>query len=228
MWIVLGDSAAQAVGGESYDGGYIGGVRQLLEHRDNEPWRLFNVSVSGAKAADVVAEQIPKLRQAIDVFGEPALITAIVVGNDATFSPLDQWIADTEEMLPLLPRGTVVASTAGGWSSGRTTKFNEMLIPSAEAHGLRVAPFDQHIGPPFRGCRTTASTPTNAATSNGPTPSPRRSASPHPCPAPRSSDQLPRRRADRHGSDRASPTLRKRRRGVLGVAVFGVAPSSAY
>lgn len=151
LWIILGDSAAQAVGGDAYDGGYVGGVRRLLEARDGTPWRMYNLAVSGAKTSDVVAEQIPKLREAIGVFGEPALVTAIAVGNDATFSSVDEWIGHTQEMLPLLPRGTIVASSAGGWSAQRTEKFNGVLLPGADVHGLRVARFDLHIRPPFRG-----------------------------------------------------------------------------
>ena len=54
LWVVLGDSTAQAIGvARGIEHGYVARVRRLLEQRDGHPWRVANLSRSGAVVADV-------------------------------------------------------------------------------------------------------------------------------------------------------------------------------
>ncbi len=51
LWVVLGDSTAQGLGAPSPDRGYVGQVLTELRERTHLPWRVLNLSVSGALPA---------------------------------------------------------------------------------------------------------------------------------------------------------------------------------
>src|SRR5436190_12395631 len=61
LWAVLGDSTAQGIGAPSFDQGYVGQLAAALNERWPVPWRIANLSKSGARAADVLAVQLPRL-----------------------------------------------------------------------------------------------------------------------------------------------------------------------
>jgi lysophospholipase L1-like esterase len=48
LWVVLGDSTAQGLGAHSPDGGYVGQVLAELRRQTGLPWRVLNLSISGA------------------------------------------------------------------------------------------------------------------------------------------------------------------------------------
>jgi lysophospholipase L1-like esterase len=148
LWVVLGDSAAQGVGASAHDRGYVGLVRARLEEADGRPWRVVNLSRSGARTREVVDEQWPRAR-ALGV--EPDLLTAVVGGNDALGTALPQWRRDVEDLCAALPAGSVVATTARGVRERKVRLVNAHLRERAAAHGLRVADLWAHTGPPYRG-----------------------------------------------------------------------------
>ena len=82
LWLVLGDSAAQAVGASSRATGYVGVVLERLR-ADGTPWRVVNLSRSGARTRDVVDTQLPAATD-LGIY----LVTAVVGGNDAVGTPL--------------------------------------------------------------------------------------------------------------------------------------------
>src|SRR5687768_14178857 len=57
LWLVLGDSAAQGVGASAHDRGWVGQGRTRLIAADPRPWRVLNLSRSGARTREVVDEQ---------------------------------------------------------------------------------------------------------------------------------------------------------------------------
>src|SRR5271166_6698685 len=61
LWVVLGDSTAQGLGAPSPDGGYVGQVLTELREQTHLPWRVLNLSVSGALTRDVIGAQLPRL-----------------------------------------------------------------------------------------------------------------------------------------------------------------------
>src|SRR5918912_210403 len=71
LWVVLGDSTAQGIGAARYDQGYVGQLRSRL----GDEWRVLNWSRSGARTADVLETQLPRL-EALDV--APALVTVAI------------------------------------------------------------------------------------------------------------------------------------------------------
>ena len=60
LWVVLGDSTAQGLGAPSPDHGYVGQVLGALRQRTGLPWRVLNLSASGALIRDVLDQQLPR------------------------------------------------------------------------------------------------------------------------------------------------------------------------
>jgi acyl-CoA thioesterase-1 len=145
LWLVLGDSAAQAVGASSRATGYVGLVLERLR-ADRTPWRVVNLSRSGARIRDVVGVQLPA---AADL--QPDLVTAVVGGNDAVGTSLGQWLRDIDRLVAALPPKAVVATTPRGVFERKTRQANAHLLEVAAAHDLVVADLWSRTGPPYRG-----------------------------------------------------------------------------
>ncbi len=150
LWLVLGDSAAQAVGASSRATGYVGVVLERLRD-DGAPWRVVNLSRSGARTRDVVDVQLP----AAHALGlDPAsagLVTAVVGGNDALGTPLAAWRDDVARLVAALPPRAVVATTPRGVFERKTRAVNAHLLALAGERGLPVADLWAVTGPPYRG-----------------------------------------------------------------------------
>lgn len=81
---VVGDSAASGVGDSDSDGNYFGWSYHLAKSFQ-EPLVYINASRPGARSAEVLNEQLPKV-----LIHEPELVAVIVGGNDllrSNFSP---------------------------------------------------------------------------------------------------------------------------------------------
>lgn len=149
LWVVLGDSTAQGIGAARYEQGYVGQLRQLLDERSGTAWRVLNLSRSGAKVADVVAVQLPRL-EALTV--EPDLVTCAVGANDLVArTPPDRFDADLRTLLARLPDGAVIATVPQGLRPARAAEINDLIRSEAPAAGLAVADVWAHTGPPWRG-----------------------------------------------------------------------------
>jgi lysophospholipase L1-like esterase len=59
LWVVLGDSAAQGVGASSHLSGYVGLVLTRLRAADGRPWRVVNLSRSGARTREDLCAALP-------------------------------------------------------------------------------------------------------------------------------------------------------------------------
>jgi len=154
LWVALGDSTAQGLGAASPDGGYVGQVLAELRRRTGEPWRVLNLSVSGALTRDVLSRQLPQLPAA------PALVTCGIGANDVLYSAPSRLFADLRALIAALPAGTVVLDLpqpAGCWgmlgrmSTPYVTRINRALHDAAAARGLPVAPISSHFIPPWNG-----------------------------------------------------------------------------
>ena len=144
LWVVLGDSAAQGVGASAYDRGWVGVVRDRLREQDGQPWRVLNLSRSGARTRDVLDTQLPA--------APPAdLLTAVVGGNDALHTKRAQWLREVDELVRVVPDGTVLSTVARGVFERKTRAVNEHLRTAAAARGLPVADVWAQTGPPYKG-----------------------------------------------------------------------------
>jgi lysophospholipase L1-like esterase len=142
LWVVLGDSAAQAVGASAHDLGWVGLVHEQL----GPAWRVVNLSRSGARTREVVDVQWPRGRELA-----PDLVTAVVGGNDAVHTSLSAWLRDAGDLLVALPPGAVVSTVARGVRERKTRQVNAVIRQRAAQRGLRVADLWGRTGPPYKG-----------------------------------------------------------------------------
>jgi len=145
LWVILGDSAAQGVGASAHDRGYVGLVLSRLR-ATGEPWRVVNLSRSGARTREVADVQWPA---AADLGAD--LLTAVIGGNDALRSKEQEWRLAVQDLCARLPAGAVVSTTARGVFERKTARVNAVLRGCAAEHGLRVADLWAHTGAPYRG-----------------------------------------------------------------------------
>jgi lysophospholipase L1-like esterase len=154
LWVVLGDSTAQGLGAPSPDGGYVGQVLEVLRRRSDLPWRVLNLSVSGALIRDVLADQLPKLPVSAD------LVTCGIGINDILYTGPGKLFADLRALLAAVPDHTVVLDLplpTGCWGLiGRASvpyvaRINRTIHEVAAARGLPVAQVSSHFLPPWPG-----------------------------------------------------------------------------
>lgn len=149
LWVVLGDSTAQGIGALGPDQGYVGQVHKMLSAATGKPWRVLNLSKSGAKVADVLAAQVPRL-EALDV--APDLVTLAIGSNDVIRrTPLPLLGRDLREILGRLPAGSVVATLPAGLFRERADAIDAVIRSAAAERGLRVVELGAHTGPPWEG-----------------------------------------------------------------------------
>ena len=172
LWVVLGDSTAQGLGAPSPDRGYVGQVLTELRERTHLPWRVLNLSVSGALTRDVISAQLPRLPAHAD------LVTCGIGINDILYTSPGKLFADLRALIAAVPDQTVLLDLplpAGCWGLlGRAsvpyvTRINRTIRQAADARSLPVAEVSAHFLPPGPASSPpTASTPARPATATGP------------------------------------------------------------
>ena len=149
LWVVLGDSTAQGIGAPAWVEGYVGQLLRALDDDAPEPWRVLNLSRSGARAADVLDRQLPALEA---LASAPDLVTCAIGANDIVrrTSPgrLD---ARLRAIVGRLPPGAIVATIPQGLARERTEAANVVIRDAASKAGLTVADVWARTGPPWHG-----------------------------------------------------------------------------
>jgi len=154
LWVVLGDSTAQGLGASSPDAGYVGQVLAELRRQTALPWRVLNLSVSGALTRDVLAAQLPLMPARAD------LVTCGIGVNDILYTSPAKLFADLRALIAAVPDQTVLLDLplpAGCWGLlGRAsvpyvTRINRTIHRAAAARGLPVAEVSAHFLPPWPG-----------------------------------------------------------------------------
>jgi lysophospholipase L1-like esterase len=154
LWVVLGDSTAQGLGASSPDGGYVGQVLPELRRQTGLPWRVLNLSVSGALARDVLGAQLPLMP------AQAGLVTCGIGVNDILYTSPAKLFADLRALIAAVPDRTVLLDLplpAGCWGFlGRAsvpyvTRINRTIHQAAAARGLPVAEVSAHFQPPWPG-----------------------------------------------------------------------------
>ena len=154
LWVVLGDSTAQGLGAHSPDGGYVGQVLAELRRQTGLPWRVLNLSISGALTRDVLGAQLPLMPPHAD------LVTCGIGINDILYTNPVKLFAGLRTLIAALPDQTVLLDLplpAGCWGFlGRAsvpyvTRINRTIHQAAAARGLPVAEVSAHFLPPWSG-----------------------------------------------------------------------------
>ena len=154
LWVVLGDSTAQGLGAPSPDHGYVGQVLGALRQRTGLPWRVLNLSVSGALIRDVLNQQLPR------VPASASLVTCGIGFNDILYTGPGKLFTDLRALLAAVPDRTVmldlpVPAGYGGLlglaSRPYVARINRTIHQAAIARGLPVAEVSRHFLPPWAG-----------------------------------------------------------------------------
>jgi len=133
VWVALGDSMTQSIGASSYDRGWVSQLQVLLSQAGRD-YRVLNLSVYGARVADVLTRQLPAMR-ALAI--APDLVTVLIGSNDIVNRQARRdLLHNYEELLAALPRGSVIASPFGNFGLGK--QINELIAAQAPGGGLRV------------------------------------------------------------------------------------------
>ena len=154
LWVVLGDSTAQGLGAPTPDAGYVGQALEVLRQRSGLPWRVLNLSVSGALIRDVLTDQLPRLPASAD------LVTCGVGVNDILYTGPGKLFGDLRALLGAVPDHTIMLDLpvpTGCWGFlGRASmpyvaRINRTIREVAAARGLPVAEVSAHFVPPWTG-----------------------------------------------------------------------------
>lgn len=156
LWVVLGDSTAQGVGASSPLDGYVGQVRNSLDQRSGRPWRVLNLSRSGAQTWQVIDQQLPLLDELDE---EPALVTCGIGSNDIFATPPQRLRSTLRQLIDRLPRSSVVLDlpipnklwAIGSLCSPYVASINNTIHTAAASRGFPVAEVSRHFSPPWRG-----------------------------------------------------------------------------
>jgi acyl-CoA thioesterase-1 len=140
LHVALGDSAAQGIGASRPERGWVGLLAARLALAQPRPVHLVNLSVSGARLADVVAGQLPALRA---LPRPPDLLTVAVGGNDLRHHDAEGFARDLEALVAGLPVGPTVLADVPFFGHGRAERdaaaAAALLRAAAQARGLVVA-----------------------------------------------------------------------------------------
>jgi lysophospholipase L1-like esterase len=147
LWVAVGDSTAQGIGASAPDRGYVGQLLVRLRDEQHRPWRVVNLSATGARVADVAREQIPRISDA----GEPELVTCAAGANDVIRFGFGRVAVALRGLIRALPPRAVMATIPQVLLPGRTRELNQIIRAEAPAAGLRVADAWAHTGPPWQG-----------------------------------------------------------------------------
>ena len=63
LWIALGDSSTQGIGAPDPSDGWVPRLLARLRAHTGEPWRVINLSITGAQLADVRDIQLPRIEE---------------------------------------------------------------------------------------------------------------------------------------------------------------------
>ncbi|MDB5175790.1 MAG: esterase [Candidatus Saccharibacteria bacterium] len=138
-YVALGDSTAQGIGASEPGNGYVGLLANDIARATCKSVHTINLSVSGARIHDVIEKQLPQLHKY-----KPDVVTIEIGANDATQFDAQKFEREFRQLLPALPRGTIVSNLPyfGGRikRSSEVTQANKIIARAVkEQGGLRLA-----------------------------------------------------------------------------------------
>lgn len=118
LWLVLGDSTSQGIGASTPEEGWVPRLRDRLREVTGDPWRVLNLSITGATLADVVdRELVVHERLVADGHVRPPadLVTCFAGANDVQVLWGVQAAGRTaRRLVDALPEGSLVGRVASG------------------------------------------------------------------------------------------------------------------
>lgn len=130
LYVALGDSVAQGIGAARPSRGYVGLIAQHVAKSTGRRVRVVNVSSTGATTAQVLNEQLPRLRDLC-----PDLVTLDVGANDLNKEvPEATFLANFSSILAALPAGKTIIADLPTFQRG--PKQSTLLRLNAEVRAL--------------------------------------------------------------------------------------------
>ncbi len=136
LWVALGDSLSQGLGAPAYDRGWVGQLQRMLRDQ-GQPHRVVNLSISGARTAEVIERQIPALGLLSSLGQVPELVTLLIGSNDLMTRRRPELTGAYQRLLSLVPATTVVATLPNPTRTAGAV--NRVITTGAARRGLRVA-----------------------------------------------------------------------------------------
>ncbi|MGI9623762.1 MAG: SGNH/GDSL hydrolase family protein [Acidimicrobiales bacterium] len=129
LWVALGDSVTQGIGASAPDRSFPFQVLDDLRAKTGQPWRLINLSMSGARFADVERKQLPVL-EAFNL--APTAVSAVIGSNDVIWRRNTPAIVDdARRMVDALPPGTVLSRLSEARTDRRRIGANQVFQGAA-------------------------------------------------------------------------------------------------
>jgi acyl-CoA thioesterase-1 len=138
LYVAIGDSAAQGIGGSNPGRSYVGLVAKHLRERSGRTVRVANVSQSGARLREAVDILLPRFRKL-----SPDIVTFSVGANDMTTFEPERFERELRTIYSALPVGTIVADIPSfyiGRAEANVRRANSIVRRLADEFGFAVAP----------------------------------------------------------------------------------------
>ncbi len=109
LWVALGDSTSQGIGAPYPEDGWIPRMIERLRSETSDPWRVINLSITGAKLGDIESLQLPRLDELVSAGHQPGLVTHLAGANDMMSLPQPLRLPATlKRILRALPDHSVI------------------------------------------------------------------------------------------------------------------------
>lgn len=136
LWVAFGDSVTQGIGASEPSQSYAARALDELRQRTGEPWRLINLSMSGARFDDVVTHQLDVLHE---YQLEPDIVSAVIGSNDVIWRrDTDRVIDDARRLVERLPSGTLLSRVSEARRDRRRLGVNRVFDAAADAGRVRL------------------------------------------------------------------------------------------
>ena len=136
LWVALGDSVTQGIGASDPPKSNLMQPLHTIRERSGEPWRLINLSMSGARFQDVVDRQLCVM---YDFNLEPSVVSALIGSNDVIWRRnTSAIITDAKRLVNALPTGTVLSRLSVAKNSERRLAVNKVFDDAANDGDLHL------------------------------------------------------------------------------------------
>ncbi len=148
LWLVLGDSTSQGIGSSTIDTSFVHVVHRRLDEHTGRPWRVLNLSVTGARMGGVVEQQLAAWGR-LDI--EADLVTCLAGANDVFARSSSRTLASAAgRLLDALPSGSVVGQLGASAPSRRRVSLARTRFEEGAEAG-HIVLFDPWRWPTMRG-----------------------------------------------------------------------------